>query len=94
MLMKTNNNSIILNKAEAIGKSKLGEQKSSHLFLSVPENRGCWQPFFCCSSHFSPKLLLRRNQSVDYLYESMDWFLHNSNTVLKWVNMFLILSVL
>ena len=93
---RTSNN-IFLKKVETTGKSKLSHlEQKNQLFLSVLQSRCCWQPLFYFSTHFSPMLLLCRNQSVDYLCKSMDWFLHNSKTVLKWVNIniFLILSLL
>ena len=38
-------------------------------------------------NHFSPVLPLHRNQSIDLLCKSMDWFLINSSTGLKWINL-------
>ena len=62
---RTNNN-IDLNKVETTEKSKLSynEQKKQS-FISVLQNRRCRQPLFSFSTHFSPMLLLFRNQSVD-----------------------------
>ena len=37
-------------------------------------------------AHFSPALLLWRNQSIDSQGKSMDRFLYDNNTGLKWVN--------
>ena len=41
-------------------------------------------------TYFSPVLLLCWNQSVDFQSKSMDRFLHNTTTKLKWVEQVLL----
>ena len=63
----------------------------NNLWIKLWNNEWVRKPCFCkvvllLLNYFSPDLLSFRNQFGEFQITLMDWFLHDSNTELKWVS--------
>ena len=67
-------------------------KKNYHGFWDPPLTYVTYDLLLICVTYdpptrFRSMLQLCGNQSIDLEYKSMNWFLHNCNTGLKWVNL-------